>query len=82
MIHNNQISLIYEPSPARTSYYLIKKYFPNLAPKSMSGYMRMYNAKSKNYLKLIDTVTSEGLRLPTTVADLYELEETKEFERI
>lgn len=77
-----QMNPIYEPNPARTSYYLIKKYFPDLAPKSMSGYMRMYNAKSKNYLKLIDTVTAEGLRLPKTVADLYELEETKEFERV
>lgn len=70
------------PNPARTSYYLIKKYFPDLAPKSMSGYMRMYNAKSKNYLKLIDVVTSEGLRLPETIGDLYELEESGDLSQV
>lgn len=74
--------IIRPPNPARTSYYLIKKHFPDRAPKSMSGFMRMYNAKSKTYCALIDYAANNGLFLPKTINDLYSLEESGEFSKV
>ena len=73
-IEKLQINLIRQPNPARTSYLIIRKYLPDLAPKSMSGYMRMYNSQSKNYLKLLDAASAAGIKLPASIDDLLEME--------
>ena len=57
----------------RFQYYIFKQYMdgldyqnlhkllPDIAPKSFSGYRRMKNAKTKNYLKLVEKAKEVGL---------------------
>lgn len=73
-IEKMQTGLIRQPDPARTAYYILKKYLPDVAPKSMSGYMRMYNAKSKNYLNIIKAADANSIKLPTSIDDLLVIE--------
>lgn len=79
-IRQQEESIIWaKPNVARTSYYLLKKYFPDDAPKSMSGFSRMRNANSKRYQALIKKAEEVGISLPETIADLYQMEERGEF---
>ncbi len=44
-------------------YYRIKYTLPDIAPKSLSGYVRMKNARSKNFMKLRDIAENRGIRI-------------------
>lgn len=42
-------------------YYRIKYTIPEIAPKSLSGYTRMKNTKSKNFIKIADAAKQAGI---------------------
>lgn len=41
-------------------YYWIYEHLPEIAPKSLSGYTRMKNTKSKNFIKIVDAARELG----------------------
>lgn len=47
----------------RNKYEWTLQNLPNLAPKSIGGYMRMKNAQSKNWLKLVEAAKEKGLSI-------------------
>ncbi len=44
----------------KQDYDWLCEYLPKLAPKSFSGYRRMKNTKSKNYLKIVEAALENG----------------------
>lgn len=44
----------------RSEYYFIQEYLPELLPKSLSGYSRMKNLKSKRYLEIAEKANALG----------------------
>lgn len=46
-------------------YYRIKYMLPEIAPKSLSGYTRMKNTKSKNFMKLKELAEQNGINIET-----------------
>lgn len=44
-------------------YYRLKYALPGKTPKSISGYSRMKNAKSANFLKLVDLAKEQGIEI-------------------
>lgn len=47
----------------KKEYTLVKEYFPDLAPKSLSGYSRMKNSNSANYRKILSLMKEKGFEL-------------------
>lgn len=47
----------------KKNYYLLKKYFPNDVPKSLSGFTRMRNANSAKYKEIRDKAKQIGIEL-------------------
>jgi len=47
----------------RKLYEKICETLPDIAPKSYSGYMRMKNANTKNYLKLVEAAKQHGISI-------------------
>lgn len=48
---------------AQKEFDNIKIYLPELAPKSITGYMRMKNSRSKNFLKLVEAAKEYGINI-------------------
>lgn len=48
---------------AETEYLWLCQNLPDLAPKSLSGYTRMKNSKSKNYQKIVSAAEEAGYRI-------------------
>lgn len=44
----------------KQDYDWLCEYLPELAPKSFSGYRRMKNTNSKNYLKIVEEALNNG----------------------
>lgn len=44
-------------------YYWIYEHLPEIAPKSLSGYTRMKNSKSKNFMKIVDAAHKLGYEI-------------------
>ena len=42
-------------------YYRIKYILPEIAPKSLSGYTRMKNSKSENFMKIVNAAKEKGI---------------------
>lgn len=42
-------------------YYHVKYAIPDIAPKSLSGYVRMKNSKTKNFMKIVDAAKQVGI---------------------
>lgn len=57
--YDEYIAKISEENKNRTDYYWICENLPDLAPKSLSGYMRMKNSNSKNYEKLVNAASAK-----------------------
>lgn len=49
----------------RHEYYWFQEFAPEICPKSISGYSRMKNLKSKKYLELAEFAKSKGFILET-----------------
>ena len=47
----------------RKLYEAIRECMPEMAPKSFSGYMRMKNAKTKNWLKFAEAAKEKGFNI-------------------
>lgn len=47
----------------RLEFIAIQKLLPDMAPKSLTGYTRMKNAHSKNFLKLADIANQKGITI-------------------
>lgn len=59
-------------------YYWFKPLFPNEFPKSVGGFSRMRNSNSKNYQKLMAMVQSKGYKIPSSLEDVAEWEDSKQ----
>lgn len=44
-------------------YYWIYEHLPEIAPKSLSGYTKMKNAKSKNFIKIVNAARELGYEI-------------------
>ena len=44
-------------------YYHIKYTIPDVAPKSLSGYTRMKNSRTANFMKLVDAAKEKGIEI-------------------
>lgn len=47
----------------RIEYFAIKKALPDLAPKTLTGYIRMKNSNSKNFIKLQERAKAIGITI-------------------
>ena len=47
----------------RIEFEAIQKAFPNLAPKSLTGYARMKNGRTKNFLKIASLAKEQGIEI-------------------
>lgn len=47
----------------REEYYRIVKDIPEVAPKSFGAYRRMKNAKTKNFMKIVNTAKENGITI-------------------
>ena len=47
----------------RENYEFMKQTFPEIAPKSFAGYMRMKNGRTENFMKLVDLAREKGINL-------------------
>lgn len=50
----------------RKEYLAIKKALPHLAPKSLSGYIRMKNSNSRNFVKIQENAQNLGIIISST----------------
>lgn len=62
--------VIREPKLPRIIYFRLKKLLPDDAPKTMSGFMRMYNANSKRYQALVKKAEAIGFVFPESLDDV------------
>lgn len=45
----------------KLEYDQVCQYFPKLAPKSLTGYMRMKTSKTKNFMKIVEAASEKGI---------------------
>ncbi len=50
---------------AQKEFDTIKIYLPELAPKSITGYIRMKNSRSKNFMKIVEEARKKGIEIST-----------------
>ncbi len=58
--YNRIIKPLKEELSDKEDYYWLLEFLPEIAPKSFSGYRRMKNAQSANYLKLVESAKEKG----------------------
>lgn len=67
---NKTPEIIRAPSLTRIIYYRLVQEFPELAPKSLSGFSRMRSSNSKNYQALVKKAEAAGFVFPETLEDV------------
>jgi len=61
---------IRKPQLPRIIYFKLKKLLPDDAPKTISGFLRMYNANSKRYQSLVKKAESIGFVFPKSLEEI------------
>lgn len=69
-VGGQQQEVVREPSLPRIIYYQLVQRFPELAPKSFSGFSRMRNANSKNYQEIVRKAAEAGFIFPITIEEV------------
>lgn len=62
-IYNQKLLKRKSSADDEDDYYWIYEHIPELAPKSLSGYVRMKKSNSKNYQKIIETANEIGYKI-------------------